>query len=131
MDLEKVINSNNLCIANNKSPTYLNPSTSSYSASNITLYDPLSYMDYIWKVHNIIILEITQSIHNKKTNRLIGKNLKSYAIEDWLVQDPNSTVLIKHFTETLIAIANETILKTSPSNRCHTLWFNNECKIAI
>ena len=31
-DLEKVIISNNLCILNNKSPIYLNPSTHSYSA---------------------------------------------------------------------------------------------------
>ena len=36
-DLEKVINSNNLCILNDKSPTYLNPSTGSYSAIDITL----------------------------------------------------------------------------------------------
>ena len=45
-DLEKVINSNNLCILNNKSPNYLNPSTSSYSAINIILSDPSNYMDY-------------------------------------------------------------------------------------
>ena len=96
-DLEKVINSNNLCILNNKSPTYLNPSTGSYSAIEITLSDPSSYMDYIWKVndnpcgsdHFPIILEITQLIHDN--NRLpagkqikpIGNNLKPYAIEDW------------------------------------------------
>ena len=51
-DLEKVINSNNLCILNNKSPTYLNPSTSSYSDIDITLSDLSSYMDYTWKVHD-------------------------------------------------------------------------------
>ena len=66
-----------------------------------------------------------------KQIRPIGNNLNSCTIEDWLVQDPNSTVLIKHFTETLTAIANETIPNTSPTNRCNTPWFNNECKIAI
>ena len=48
-----------------------------------------------------------------------------------MVQDPNSTVLIKHSNEALIAKANETIPKTSPSNRRNTPWFNNECKMAI
>ena len=75
-DLERVINVNNFCILNNKSPTYLNPSTSSYSAINITLSDPSSYMDYTWKVHDDscgnehfpIILEIIQPIHDN--NRL-------------------------------------------------------------
>ena len=46
-DLEKLINDNNLCIWNDKSPTYLNPSTGSYSAIDIILSDPSSYMDYI------------------------------------------------------------------------------------
>ena len=82
-DLEKVININNLCILNNKFPTYLNPSTSSYSVIDITLSDPSSYMDYTWKVHDDpcrsdhfpIILEITQPIHDSnrppcwKTNK--------------------------------------------------------------
>ena len=50
-NLEKVINTNNLCILNNKSNTYLNPFTGSYSAIDLTLRDPLSDMDYEWKVH--------------------------------------------------------------------------------
>ena len=66
-DLENVIKSNNLCTLNNKSPTYLNPSSSYYSIIDITLSDPSSYMDYTWKVHDDpcgsdhfpIILEIT------------------------------------------------------------------------
>ena len=37
-DLEKIININNLCILNDKSPTHLNPSTGSYSAVDITIW---------------------------------------------------------------------------------------------
>ena len=95
-DLEKVINSNNLCILNNKSLTYLNPSTGFYSAIDITLSDPSCYMDYTWKVHDDpcghdhfpIILEITQPIHDNnklpcwKQIWLTVNNLKPYAIED-------------------------------------------------
>ena len=69
-NLEKIINSNNLCILNNKSPTHLNPSTGSYSAIDIILSNPSNYMDYMWKVnddpcgsdHFPIIIEITQPI---------------------------------------------------------------------
>ena len=42
-----------ISILNNKSPTYLNPSTCSYSAIDITLSDPSSYMDYTWKAHDL------------------------------------------------------------------------------
>ena len=91
MDLEKVINGNNLCILNNKSLTYLNPSTSFYSAIDITQSDPSSYMDCTWKVHNnpccsdhfSIILEITQPIHSNnrptcwKTNEAEWQQFKT------------------------------------------------------
>ena len=143
-DLENVINSNVLYILNNKSPTYLTPSTGSYSAIDITLSDSSSSMDYTWKVDNDhcssdhfpIILEITKPIYDNnrppcwKTNKADWQQFKTLC-NRILVQDPNSTALINHFTETLIAIANETLPKTSPSNRRNTPWFNNECKIVI
>ena len=103
-DLEKVINSNNLCIWNNKSPTNLNPSTGSYSAIDITLSDPLSYMDYTWKVHHDpcgrdhfpIILEITLPIYvndrppSWKTNTADWQQFKILCNKR-LVQDPNTS----------------------------------------
>ena len=101
-------------------------------------------MDYTWKVHDDpfgsdhfpIILEITQPIHDNnrhpywETNKADWQQFKTLCNRR-LVQDPNSTVLINHFTETLIAIANETIPKASHSNRRNKPLFNNECKIAI
>ena len=73
-DLENFINDNNLCILNNKTPTYLNPSTGLHSTMYITRSDQSSYVDYIWKVHNNpcssdhfpIIVEITQPINENK-----------------------------------------------------------------
>ena len=138
-DLEKAINSNNLCILNNKSPTYLNPSTGSYRTIDITLSDTSSYMDYAWKVlddpcgsdHFTIIVEITQPIHDNnrpprwKTNKADWQQIKTLCTRR-LIQDQNNTVLIKHFTETLIAIANETLPWFN-----NTPWFNNERKITI
>ena len=101
-------------------------------------------MDSTWKVYYDlcgselfpVILKITQPIHDNnrppcwKTNKADWQQFKNLCNRR-LVKDPNSTILIKHFTEILIAIANETIPKTSPSNRRNTPRFNNEWKIAI
>ena len=98
-------------------------------------------MDYMWKVHDDpcgsdhfpIIIEITQPINDNnrppcwKTNKANWQQFKTLC-NTRLVQDSKCSDQIKHFTQTLFAIANETILKTSPSN---TPWFNDECKIAI
>ena len=131
-DLEKIINSNNLFILNDKFPTNLNPSTGSYSAINITLSDPSSYMDYTWKVHDDpcgsdhfpIIIEISQPISDNnrppcwKTNKPDWHQFKTFC-NTRLVQDSKCSDPIKHFTQTLITIANETIPKTSPSDAAH------------
>ena len=39
--------------------------------------------------------------------------------------------MIDHFTETFIEIANKTIPKTSPTNKCNTPWFNDEFRMII
>ena len=36
---------------NNKSNTYLNPATGTYSAKDLKIYDPNLFLDYNWKVH--------------------------------------------------------------------------------
>ena len=132
-DLENIINSNNLCTLNNKSPTYLHSLTGSYSAIDLTLTDPSSYMDYTWKVHNDlcgsdhfpIIIDILQPSHDNnrpsrwKTNKANWIDFKTLCDRE-LVQNPNNTCMIDHFTETLIEIANKTITKTSPTNKRNT-----------
>ena len=65
---------NNLCILDNKSHTYFNSFTGSYSAIDLTLCDPVSYMNYGWKVHDdlcgsdhfSILLEILQPLHDER-----------------------------------------------------------------
>ena len=48
-----------------------------------------------------------------------------------LLKDPNIIDQKKHFTETLISIPNETIAKTSASNKHSTPWFNDDCRTVI
>ena len=138
-DMEKVFNNNNLCILNNKSPLYLDPSTESYSAIDIILFGPSSHIVFTWKLPDdpcgSIILGIKPIHANNrspswKINKADWQQFKTLCIRR-LVQDPNSTVLKKHFTETLVAIANEAIPKTSPSNRPNIPRSNSEYKIAI
>ena len=65
---------NNLCILDNKSHTYLNSFAGSYSAIDLTLCNPVSYMDYGWKVndnlcgsdHFPILLEILQPLPDER-----------------------------------------------------------------
>ena len=64
-----------------------------------------------------------------KLIRPTGLNLKLCDRE--LVQNPNNTCMIDHFTETLIKIAHKTILKTSPTNKRNTPWFNDEWRMII
>ena len=64
-------------------PTYLNVSSSPYSAIDITLSDPSSYMDYKWKVHNnpcgsdhfSLIIETTH-FFSMRTDLPVGKQIR-------------------------------------------------------
>ena len=85
-----------------------------------------------WPLHHITENQTTYPWQQQTslTNKANWQRFKTL-YNRRLVQDPKSIVLIKHFTETLITIANETIPKTPLSNRRNTPWLNNECKIAI
>ena len=48
---ENFMNKNNLCLLNNKSPTYLHPATGTHSVIDQTLSDPTIYLDYDWKTN--------------------------------------------------------------------------------
>ena len=45
-----------------------------------------------------------------------------------LLKDTEIIDQTKHFTEIFILIANETIAKTSASNKHKTPWFNDNCR---
>ena len=142
-DLEKVMQNNNLCILNNKSHTYLNSFTGSYSTTDLTLCDPESYMDYWWKVHHdlcgsdhfAILIEILQPLHEEILPhwKLNKANLEVFETlnKQKLFQDTNSTDQTNYSTDTLISIANICIAKLSTSNKHKTPWFNDDCRKAI
>ena len=44
--IENFMNKNNLCLLNNKSPTYLHPATGTHSVIGLNLSAPTIYVDY-------------------------------------------------------------------------------------
>ena len=100
-------------------------------------------MDNGWKIHNNfcrsdhfpIILESLQPLHEDrlphwKINKVNWQVFET-TCKQKLLKDPNIIDHTKHFTETFISIANETIAETSNSNKHRTPWFNDDCRIAI
>ena len=121
--LKKVININNFWIQNNTSNTYLNPFTRSYSATELSLCDSISYRDYGWKVHNNIgssdhspiIPESSQPLHEDrlphwKINKANWQDFETICKQK-LLKDSNIIDKTKHFAENLISIAN--VVETS------------------
>ena len=86
--------------------------------------------------HFPIIIDILQPNHDNnrpsrwKTNKAYWIDFKTLCDRE-LVQNPKNTCMIDHFTETLREIANETIPKTSPTNKRNTPWLNDECRVVI
>ena len=58
-DLEKIIYTNNLCILNNKSNIYLNPFTGSCSVIDLTLWNPMTSMNYEKSIMISVVLIIS------------------------------------------------------------------------
>ena len=50
--IESLWNQHQLCMYNNKSHTYLQPATGTYSAIDLSICDPSLFLDYKWKVHD-------------------------------------------------------------------------------
>ena len=140
--IENFMNKNNLCLLNNKSPTYLHPATGTHSVIDLTLSDPTIYLDYNWKTnkdncgsdHYLIILERLEPEPEEKIpcwnlqkakwehfKRLCHVNLNPKAN---INQEDHNT----YFTKTLLTIAEKSIPKSSTQLKFNKPWYNNECK---
>ena len=125
-----VINRNNLLLYNNKSYTYLNPGTGTYSAIKLTLADASKLLDYNWRIHDDtygidhfqIILE---NLGSELDDKIPGWNLKRAKwdelknlciIKSKLDVNTTDEDNITYFSKTLLSIAEEDIQKTSNKN---------------
>ena len=148
--LEKIINNNNLCLHNRKAQTHLSSSLGTFSAIDLTLSDPATFIEYNWRVHEDscgsdhfpIIIENTKPGKSdpqtvSKTPRWNFKKANWQAYKklclDTLIPETNTNQEepIIHFTNTLINITNKTIPKITTSPKHNNPWFTEECKTMI
>ena len=130
---------------NNKSNTYLNPATGTYSAIDQTICDPNLFFDYTWKVHDDtcgndhfpILLENTTDELSKRTpswnlEKANGDGFKTSCLGQLTPEtNKNNEENILYFMNTLLNIAEEHIPKSSTSTKYSRPWFNEECKKAL
>lgn len=94
--MEDFINRDNICLYNDKSYTYLHPSSGAYTAIDLTLCDPATYLDYNWKVHYDtygsdrfpVVIENSGALSYWKLKKAIWKEFKKN-----LHQKPMWTIL--------------------------------------
>ena len=139
--LENIINNNNLCLFNKKSPTHLDPSSATYSAIDLTLCDTSLFLDFTWRVydntcgsdHFSIVLE---SFHPQDDNDLSRWRLNKTNWEEFRSQCQkhlivNNTKTIPEFSKKLINIAKTCIPHNPTIHKRDRPWFSKECKQAI
>ena len=138
--LENIINNNNLCLFNEKSPTHLNPSSATYSAIDLTLCDTSLFLDFTWMVydntcgsnHIPIVLE---SLHPWDDDlprwRLNKANWEEFCSQCQKHLIINNTKTILEFSEKLINIAKTCIPHNPTTHKQDRPWFSKKCKQAI
>ena len=144
--VEDFILKQNLSILNTGTPTYLHPGTGSLSAIDLTLSDPLLYLDLTWSVHNDLCGSDHYPVLIKANRANQSDALSSWKLDkaDWyafseacfeeltLENVDTDDDAIKKFSQNLISIASRTIPKSKPGKRTvNTIWFNSNCKDAI
>ena len=146
LEIETFLLQSNLCLLNNKSPTYLHPATGSSSSLDLAFCDPSLYLDFNWSVHNDLCgSDHYPTVLSKPVATVVGDQRRwKLPKADWVVfRDLCSSSLsptalletsdkVKKFTSTLIEIADNSIPKTSGRrNAKQKPWFNEDCKSAI
>ena len=128
--IENFIHKNNLCLYNNKTPTYLHPATGTYTSLDLSICCPTLLLDSEWKVHddlcgsdhfpiffNNIVPQLEEPITRWKLTKADWPSFKALC-----ETEINNTTLqaddpIDRFTTTRHQIARSTIPKTSTKSK--------------
>ena len=141
---EDVIAENDLCLLNQKQPTYLHPPTGNYYAIDLSLCHPNIYLDFDWLVcddlhgsnHFPILIKETESSDDEQHCRW---NLKKANWETFttLCQEQLTPAKFKTaedmsaFTSALHDISEKCIPKSSTRSKRRNPWYDDKCKTAI
>ena len=143
--IEDFIGSNDLCLLNDKSPTYLHPATGHYSSLDLSICSPVLFLDYGFQVHDDLCgsdhfpvllkndssppVDFVPRWNFSKANWELFQSQcvsKLYPEKFKDIDDP-----IAEFSSVLLQIAEDSIPKTSGSGKRNRPWFNDDCKKSI
>jgi hypothetical protein len=144
-EIENLLTYNNLCLLNNKTPTYLHPASGSLTAIDLAIGDPSMAIDLTWRTeddthgsdHFPIILEATQPSNEeqqefwklKNANWIMFQQQCDHLITEAILDEPDPIIAL---TEAIVNAADHSIPKSSgPKKHQSKPWFNDECKKAI
>ena len=141
--IEDVIVENDLCLLNEKHPTYLHRPTGNYYAIDLSLCHSSIYLDFDWSVYDglngsdyfpILSNEIETSDDEQNCRWNLKKaNWEAFVIlcQERLTSEKFKTEEdMSAFTSALHDISEECIPKSSTRSKRRNPWFN-ECKTAI
>ena len=144
--IEDFVQRSNLCILNDKTPTYVHPATGSQTAIDLSIGSPSLILEFAWSAHDDLCGSDHHPIvlHNSKPipeNKL--KTWKLYSA-NWTLftelcekhlninNNPQNIDTITLFTSVLTTTAENTIPKTSGTfHRQSKPWFDDTCRAAI
>ena len=144
--VEDILSEQDLVLLNDKSFTYLHPGHCTYSSIDLSFCSPEVFLDLAWEVgddvcgsdHFPTLAHIHAPVPPERPPRwrlhkadwpTFG-TLCGEALTVGELQGQDAT--IENFTETLLAIASQTIPKSSAkSKRISKPWFNQDCQDAI
>ncbi|WP_144077945.1 hypothetical protein, partial [Solemya velum gill symbiont] len=141
---ENFITNNNLCLFNDKSPTFLHSGHGTFSSIDLSISNPSLFLEFEWSVENDLhgsdhfplILKNTETANTAhppkwKMSKANWTQFESMCLEK-LTTIPISSTAIEDYTSILLTIADDSIPKTSGKSIARrNPWFNDDCKKAI
>jgi ribonuclease HI len=144
--IETLLTEQDICLLNQKLPTYIHPATGSQSALDLSLCHPNIFLDFTWQVlddthgsdHFPIVLETSQNISPDSMKRW-SLNRANWTLFQTLCSNTIdvATLLasgdpLSSFTSLVFAAAEAAIPRTSTvPKHINKPWFNEECKNAV
>ena len=146
LKVENFILNNNLCLLNNKTPTYIHPASGASSSLDLTLCSPEIFLDFSWGVdcdshgsdHFPTVIHANDPCdqeHAKKWKlhkadwNMFQTLCEQSITHDLFTECDDPTSL---FTQLVYTAADKSIPQTSGKpGRAKKPWFTDECKSAI
>ena len=139
--IEDFLRENDICILNDKSPTYLDPRYYTTTSVDLTFCSPELVSQLKWSVldnthdsdHYPIVISSDLPSNTYVPEFFNYKKANWTALSDDCKKKLNSKSekSFEYFQHTLIPIIEEHIPKSTPKKRKNKCWFNLECQLAI